>query len=100
MVGAMVKSRSRKRMSAAVSVLSILALCAIAVSLGCPNGQTDHVVSIPDPGFEAAIRDSLNMPGGPIYASQLRAFVAIDCSGREIQDLGGIEHFTNWRNCI
>jgi hypothetical protein len=67
MLRVMVKLTARKYLSVATCSLLILALCASAASLGCPGPQPpDQPITIPDPGFEAAIRDALNMPGGPI----------------------------------
>ena len=95
MVTVMGKLTVWKHLSVATSLLLVLGLFALAGSLGCPGPQPDHQVTIPDPGLEAAIRDALNMPGGPIYASQLRAFPGIDCRGRGIRNLSGIEYLTN-----
>jgi len=64
------------------------------------------VVSFPDPGLEAAIRDAISKPTGDIYDSDLVGLTQLDASHRAISDLTGLEHSVNlqelylWDNII
>jgi hypothetical protein len=48
-----------------------------------------------DPGLEAAIREAIQKPSGPIFASDLEGLTSLDASGRSIADLSGIENCVN-----
>lgn len=52
-------------------------------------------VSFPDPSLEAAIREFIDKPEGPILPSDLEGVTSLDASGRDITDLTGVEHFSN-----
>jgi len=51
----------------------------------------EAVVDIPNPGLEAAIRDYLNMPSGPIEDTDLRLIVVLIAGDMDITDLTGLE---------
>ncbi len=53
----------------------------------------DPPVNFPDPGLEAAVREALERPSGPIYYADVRRKAKLDASGRGIASLAGIEHF-------
>ncbi len=54
-----------------------------------------QVVSFPDAGLEAAIRDAIGKPSGDIYVSDLAGLTELDASGRNIADLSGIDNCTD-----
>jgi len=53
------------------------------------------VVTFPDPNVEAAIREAIGKPEGPIYASELEGITSLYLSGRNITDLTGLEYCVN-----
>jgi hypothetical protein len=56
-------------------------------------GSTDITASFRDPGFLSAVRDSIRVYDGPIYASDVEAITYMNVSNKNISDLSGIEHF-------
>ena len=56
---------------------------------------TTEEVNIPDPSLEAAIREALNKPEGPITKEELAGLADLQASERGIGDLSGIEHCVN-----
>jgi len=48
-----------------------------------------------DSNLEAAIREAIQKPTGPIFASELEGLTSLDASGRGIADLSGIENCSN-----
>ncbi len=64
------------------------------VSLPTP-AMADQGVIFPDSNLEAAIREAIDKPEGPIYASELEGLSPLDASGRNITDLTGLEYCTN-----
>ena len=48
-------------------------------------------VTFPDPNLEAAIREALNKPEGPITDADLAMLTELDASGRGIRDFTCIE---------
>ncbi len=57
----------------------------------------DAEVTFADANLEAAIRDQLSMPTGPLRRSDLRRLVDLRAFERGIVDLGGIEECANLR---
>lgn len=52
-------------------------------------------VSFPDVNLEAAIREAIHKPEGPIYTHELEALTALSLSGRDLTDLTGLEYCTS-----
>src|SRR5438046_5423707 len=48
-------------------------------------------VSIPDPGLNAAIRDALQKPAGPLTAQDLLSLTNLDARFRRVKSLEGLE---------
>src|SRR5438094_615170 len=48
-------------------------------------------VSIPDPGLNAAIREALQKPAGPLTAQDLLSLTNLDASFRGVKSLEGLE---------
>jgi len=53
-----------------------------------------NAVTIADAGLEAALRDALAQPEGPLLDIPLSALTSLDASGRSIADLSGLEYCT------
>src|SRR4051812_41594338 len=50
-----------------------------------------QVVSIPDPGLNAAVRAALQIPSAPLTAQDLLALTNLNSPGRNISNLAGLE---------
>src|SRR5690606_5662162 len=57
----------------------------------------DLVLSFDDPALEAALREALNLPEGPLRRSDLQRLTALAAGGRGISDLTGLEYAQNLR---
>jgi Leucine-rich repeat (LRR) protein len=83
-----------------IVLLAIACVLLIGLSLsGCgPAGEP--VVTFPDPNLEAAIRETLNKPSEPIYASELAGLASLSAADRGIENLSGLHYCTNltWLN--
>jgi len=56
------------------------------------------VVSFPDPGLEAAVREAIAKPTGDIYDTDLVGLTFLDARGRSISDLEGIQYCVDLTN--
>jgi len=79
-----------------------LALAIIATCVGCGDeGPTDETVTdetavtFPDSNLEAAIREAIGKPEGPIHTSELEGLSFLAASRRNITDLTRLEYCTN-----
>jgi len=79
-----------------------LVLVIIATCIGCGDeGPTDETVTdetavtFPDSNLEAAIREAIGKPEGPIHTSELEGVSFLAASRRDITDLTGLEYCTN-----
>ena len=52
-------------------------------------------VTFADPNLEAAVRDAIAIPTGPIYSSDLSELTYLDASEKNITDLTGLEYATS-----
>jgi formylglycine-generating enzyme required for sulfatase activity len=52
-------------------------------------------VTIPDPGLNAAIREALQKPSGPLTAQDLLGLTNLDASGRNVSSVEGLEAARN-----
>ena len=52
-------------------------------------------VTFPDPNLEAAIREAIGKPTGPIYTLDLQGLSFLNADDRNIIDLTGLEHCVN-----
>jgi hypothetical protein len=48
-----------------------------------------------DPNLEAAVREALNIPTGPITSDDMAKLTSLDAHERNIQDLSGLEYAVN-----
>ena len=53
------------------------------------------VVRFADPGLEAAVRERIDKPEGPIYCEEVSGLTYLFANNRGIADLTGIEHLTS-----
>jgi internalin A len=77
--------------------INLSAVCFFILSLGIIGGIYGDEVNFPDPNLEAAIREAINKPEGPITDEDLVGLTELNASNRGISDLTGIEHCTNLR---
>src|SRR4051794_10114695 len=52
-------------------------------------------VSIPDPGLNAAVRQALQKPNGPLTQQDMLALTDLNASGRNIASVAGLEAARN-----
>ena len=93
---------ARMKKTTVISMMAVLSLLIFFVQ----PAEAVMEVDIPDPGLEAAIRDYLNMPTGPIEDRDLRLIVVLLADDMGITDLTGLEycdslrHLYLWNNKI
>jgi internalin A len=74
-------------------ILGVLAMSLLLCSIGRVRGQT--YVDFPDPNLEAAVRNTLGIPTGPLTASDVRALTYLYAGRMQITNLSGLEYATN-----
>lgn len=75
------------------AILLTMVAFVLAVS---PGGKASAaIVHIPDPGLEAAIRDALGKPTGPITDTDLEGLVFFGANCYDVEDLTGLEYCVN-----
>ncbi|MEE8575695.1 MAG: hypothetical protein V3T31_00435, partial [candidate division Zixibacteria bacterium] len=57
--------------------------------------MVDSIVTFPDPGLEAAIRDEIPKPTGDIYLSEVLLIDSLNAETRNIADLTGLQVLVN-----
>src|SRR6266496_2461958 len=70
-------------------LLTILALTSFITSALAQD------VSIPDPGLNAAIREALQKPNGPLTEQDLLSLINLDASSRDVSSVEGLEAARN-----
>ena len=75
-------------------VVAIVAIVAIRTQIEPPR-TNDGVVQFADAQLEATIREAIDMPEGPISASDVQWLIYLDLSARSIEDLTGLEYLIN-----
>lgn len=76
-------------------IITLLGLALLVLS-GMPL-NAEVIVEIPDPGLEAVIRETLNIPSDPITDTALGTLVALYANNRKIKDLTGLEYCVNMK---
>jgi len=74
------------------------ATTAITMNRDCSitaNFEEGGAVTFADPNLEAAVREAVDIPEGPIYSSDLEGLTSFSASARNISDLTGLEHCIN-----
>ena len=56
--------------------------------------EEEEAVYFADPNLEAAVREAIGVPEGPIYPADMEWLSELDARERNIQDLAGLEHCT------
>ena len=74
--------------------LVTVALIAGMVGCGQPT-PPEEVVTFADPNLEAAVREAIAVPEGPIYLADLEGLTSLSALGRNITDLTGLECCTS-----
>jgi len=59
------------------------------------NFAEEEPIIFGDSNLEAAIREALGKPGGPIYTSNPEGLASLSAAERNISDLSGLEHATS-----
>ena len=57
-------------------------------------------ISIPDPGLNAAIREALEKPNGPLTEQDLLSLINLDASSRDVSSVEGLEAARIWSGCF
>ena len=65
-----------------------------------PGLRPRLVVTFPDQNLEAAVREAVEKPEGPLYTTDLEATYSLNVSGKGITDLTGIEYLTSLRSLV
>ena len=74
------------------TILSAVLTLALASVITSTPAQE---VAIPDPGLDAAIREALGKPNGPLTEPDLLNLTQLDAHGRNITNLAGLEFAHN-----
>ena len=75
--------------------LGCLRLPAFLLLMGLASEPTTAQVIIPDQNLEAAIRSAIFKPVGPLDASDFAGLTSLSASGRNVENLSGLEWATN-----
>jgi Leucine-rich repeat (LRR) protein len=86
---------SRKKLIGIVAACIIVVIVVLVISLSGRSPAGDRVVTFTDPNLETAMRAALNKTSGPIHASELAGLATLSASGREIEDLSGLQYCAN-----
>jgi formylglycine-generating enzyme required for sulfatase activity len=70
---------------------SILKIIRALVLTTIVTSAVAQEISIPDPGLNAAIRDALQKPAGPLTAQDLLTLTNLDASRRNVRTINGLE---------
>jgi len=76
---------------------TIFALCSIGILICLVFSAGAQEVSISDPGLNAAIREALQKPNGPLTESDLLSLTNLSAGGRNISSVEGLEFARNLR---
>ena len=66
----------------------------VAVAIRTPT-KDDPEVAFADPKLEGGVREAIDIPEGPIYASNLETLTSLVAYGINITDLAGLEHYAS-----
>src|SRR5262245_59554900 len=72
--------------------LTVATLLGLTFCVASTQAQT---VSIPDPGLNAAIRDALQKPSGPLTEQDMLSLTNLNASRRNISSIAGLETARN-----
>jgi len=73
-----------------LSLLFVITLSVALVTTGLAQPSDETQVTFPDANLEAAIRDAINKPEGPIFTFDLDGLTSLNAFG--ITDLTGLEY--------
>ncbi len=86
---------NRKVLIGTVAACIIGIVVALIVSSSGQGAPGDRVVTFQDRNLDAAIREALNKPSGPIHASELARLTSLTAFNSGIEDLSGLQYCTN-----
>ena len=84
-------SRGQVRGSRITAIVGVALVLGILVSIIAVPVSAD-VISFPDPGLEAAIREAIGIPTGDIRDIDLVGLTYLEASERAISNLDGIQY--------
>jgi Leucine-rich repeat (LRR) protein len=73
------------------SGILLVAVALVAGMAGCVQ-HVSSAVTFADPNLEAAIREAVDIPEGPIYHADLQALTRLEAYEKNIKRLAGLEH--------
>ena len=79
---------SKKQLAGIIAGCIVVVIVIVIVAVRTPTGI------FADPNLEAAVRDYIGKPDGPIYSSDLEDLTSLQAFGMNITDLSGLEHCT------
>jgi formylglycine-generating enzyme required for sulfatase activity len=77
-----------------IHIIRLLVLTVLVLA-GFAAPAVAQVVSIPDPGLNAAVREALQKPTGPLTEQDLLSLTNLNASSRNISDVQGLESARN-----
>ena len=84
----------RLRMRGVLALALVIVLSSGVLLL---SNKVQARVEFQDPSIELSVRELIDQPEGPIYSNQLLTIIELDLSGKNIEDLGGIDALRNLR---
>ena len=63
-----------------------------AITAVFAEDEEREIVNFVDPNLEAAVREAIDIPDGPIYAQDMEALASLSAEGHSICDLTGLEY--------
>jgi Leucine-rich repeat (LRR) protein len=82
---------NKKRFIGIVVACVIVVGVVAAVAIRTPT-KDDPEVAFADPKLEGVVREAIDIPEGPIYASNLETLTTLVAYGMNITELAGLEH--------
>src|SRR2546428_5779930 len=72
-----------------------LLIITVLVLTGSLTSTLAQEVSMPDPGLNAAIREALQIPNGPLSEQDLLRLINLDAGSRDVSSVAGLEAARN-----
>jgi hypothetical protein len=85
----------KKKKSLHKTIIAFVFSLVLMTGLLAVANQTNPIVYFPDQQLETLVREMLDRPSGPIYKIDLLRTFEIDASGRGIENIEGLQHFSN-----
>ena len=85
---------NKKKFIGIILACMIVVGVVVAVAIRTPTKDYPEV-AFADPNLEGAVREAIDIPEGPIYASNLETLTSLVAYGMNITDLAGLEHYAS-----